>query len=149
MTGLMFASVLHVSMMAAGAERTYVEAYREMMVSGKPMVILVSTQWCAPCQQMKKHVLPEARKRGVLDQVSFAVVNPDHERDLAHELMDGGLVPQLVMYRHTPQGWRRWRLVGGQSVTSIERFIKQGLAVDMPEHQAPRRPEATSTAARH
>jgi putative sterol carrier protein len=34
------------------------------------------------------------------------------------------------MYRKTANGWRRQKLVGGQSVEAVEQFIKEGLAQD-------------------
>ena len=73
-----------------------------------------------PCQVMKKTVIPQVRKRGLLRKVAFAIVNPDRDRDLADQLTGGGPVPQLVMYRKTTKGWCRQALVGGQSVEAVE-----------------------------
>ena len=98
------------------------------METGKPMVVMVSTEWCAPCQVMKKTVIPQVRKRGLLRKVAFAMVNPDRDRELADKLIGGGPVPQLVMYRKTPDGWTRQVLVGGQTVEAVEQFINEGVA---------------------
>jgi thioredoxin-like negative regulator of GroEL len=108
----------------------YAEAHQQTMKTGRPMLVMVSTDWCAPCQMMKKTVIPQVRQRGVLGRVSFAVVNPDQDRDLAEQLTGGGPVPQLVLYRKTSHGWLRRKLVGGQSVEEVEKFIDQGLAAD-------------------
>jgi thioredoxin-like negative regulator of GroEL len=116
--------------LATDAE-TYADAHRQAN-SGKPMVVLVSTEWCAPCQKMKKTVLPEVRRRGLLKKVAFAIVNPDHNRKLARKLTGPNVaIPQLIMYRRTAKGWRRTKLVGGQSIQSVERFISQGIASDI------------------
>jgi len=34
------------------------------------------------------------------------------------------------MYRKTANGWRRRRLVGGQSVATVEKFINEGVAMN-------------------
>lgn len=131
MTSLTIVAVLQAAMMGTGSEgETYARAYREASANGVPMVVFVSTEWCPPCQQMKKHVLPEVRKRGILDRVVFAVVNPDQDRNLAQALIGGGPIPQLLMYRNTPSGWTRRQLIGGQSIGSVEQFIQQGLVAE-------------------
>ena len=89
-----------------------------------------------PCQMMKKTVIPQVRKRGLLRKVAFAMVNPDRDRELAEKLIGGGPMPQLVMYRKTPDGWTRQVLVGGQTVEAVEQFIKEGVA---PGHRGGRR----------
>ena len=129
MTTLTLAAVLHVSLMASGGD-TYADAHRKTAETGRPMVVMVSTDWCMPCQKMKNTVLPEVRKDGFLSEVSFAMVNPDRDRELAQRLTGGGPVPQLVMYRKTTDGWKRRKLIGGQSVTTVEKFIKEGLEMD-------------------
>ena len=43
----------------------------------KPMVIMVSTEWCVPCQTMKRRIIPRVRERAVFRRVAFAMVNPD------------------------------------------------------------------------
>jgi thioredoxin-like negative regulator of GroEL len=120
----------------------YTEAHQLTMKTGRPMLVMVSTDWCAPCQVMKKSIIPQVRQRGLLGRVAFAVVNPDRDRDLANRLTEGGPVPQLVFYRKTSQGWMRRKLVGGQSVEEVEKFINEGLATDeedpaMTEEAAP------------
>ena len=57
-------------------------------------VVLVSAQWCGPCQRMKKTVIPQIEKRGLFDQVTFAAVNVDRERTLARKLIGNGAGPQ-------------------------------------------------------
>ena len=149
MTNLAIASVLNAVLMATGAEgEDYTQAYRQAIASGRPMVVFVSTEWCPPCQQMKKYVLPEVHQRGILSKVIFATVNPDRERTLSQALIGGGPVPQLLMFRNTSAGWMRRRLVGGQSVSSVEEFINQGLALDAAAKEAAQQVDATKTASR-
>jgi thioredoxin-like negative regulator of GroEL len=109
---------------------SYAEAHRTTMKTGKPMVVMVSTDWCPPCQVMKRTIIPRLRQRPLFSRVAFAVVNPDREPELARELTGGGPVPQLVMYRKTRNGWRWQKLVGGQSVEAVEQFIQSAIAQD-------------------
>jgi thioredoxin-like negative regulator of GroEL len=119
-----------------GEPDTYAAAHRVTTETGKPLMVMVSTEWCPPCQTMKKSVIPQVRQRGTLDKVAFAVVNPDNDRELAQQLTGGGPVPQLVIYRRGPFGWARRKLIGGQSVEGVERFINQAIADDAAERQA-------------
>jgi hypothetical protein len=79
---------------------------------------------------MKKTVLPRVRERGLLRKVAFAMVNPDRDGELAEKLTGGGPIPQLVMFRRTADGWIRKKLIGGQTVETVEEFISEGLAQD-------------------
>ena len=132
MSSLALATVLHASLVLGGAN-SYADAHRATTETGKPMVVMVSAEWCGPCQRMKKSVLPEVERRGVLKKVAFAVVNVDRERSLARKLTGGGAVPQLIMFRRTKDGWMRRKLVGGQSVASVEKFINEGVAASEAE----------------
>ena len=127
MSGLILLSLCGAALGASDPD-SYAAAHQATMETGKPMVVMVSTEWCAPCQVMKKTVIPQVRKRGLLRKVAFAIVNPDRDRDLADQLTGGGPVPQLVMYRKTTNGWCRQVLVGGQSVEAVEQFINDGIA---------------------
>lgn len=141
MTTMLCATVMQTVLLLAGAEakapaETYAEAHRAAVETGKPIVVLVSTTWCAPCQTMKKRILPRVRAHGSFKKVAFAVVNPDEDSELAEQLTGGGPIPQLVMYRKTTEGWVRQKLVGGQTEEAVEDFIKEGLASDASEKQA-------------
>ena len=116
--------------LGASDGETYAEAHQASAKSGKPMLVMVSTDWCPACQVMKRSIIPQLRKRPVFKRVAYATVNPDQDRDLAQQLTGGGQIPQLVMYRKTPRGWTREVMVGSQSVESVESFISQGVAAD-------------------
>ena len=100
------------------------------------MVVMVSTDWCPPCQMMKKTVMPRVRERGLLRKVAFAMVNPDRDGELAEQITGGGPIPQLVMFRRTTNGWIRKKLIGGQSVETVEEFISEGLTQDAADKKA-------------
>lgn len=142
MTSLTLATLLQMSVAAVGSH-TYAEARRDTTETGKPMVVMVSAEWCGPCQAMKKTVLPQIQKRGLMQKVSFAIVNVDREGALARKLTGGGPVPQLVMFRRNGNGWLRKKLVGGQSVTTVEKFIVQGIARDEETKRAAGKKQAS------
>ncbi len=79
---------------------------------------------------MKKDVMPEIRKQGILKQVAYATVNLDKQGKLGRQLTDGGPIPQMIMYRKTRRGWLRKRLIGGQSPKTIVSFIRRGVELD-------------------
>ncbi|MCE5269605.1 MAG: thioredoxin family protein [Planctomycetaceae bacterium] len=148
MTTLLCATVVQAALLLSGADaaasETYADAHRAAVATGKPIVVLVSTTWCAPCQTMKRHTLPRVRANGILKRVAFAVVDPDEDSELAEQLTGGGPVPQMVMYHKTSQGWVRQKLIGGQTEEAVEQFINEGLASDEAEKKA----EAAKTSKR-
>ena len=135
MTAFSLAAALQVAILAPAAD-TYAEAYRLTAETGRPMVVMVSAEWCPACQTMKKKVIPKVEQRGLLGKVSFAIVNLDRQRKLGKTLTRGGPIPQLLMYRQTNEGWRLSRLTGGQSVRKVEAFIDRGLERDAAEKEA-------------
>ena len=129
MTSLTLATILQASIIAVGAD-DYAAAQRETTDTGRPMVILVGADWCPACQTMKNEVVPQVKRRGLLGRVAYAVVNLDRQKDLGQQLVADGPIPQFIMYRKTRDGWKRRRLVGGQSTETVEAFIKEGLELD-------------------
>lgn len=109
---------------------SYAKAHETTTKTGQPMVILVGAKWCPACVQMKESVVPQLEQRGSLKSVSFAEVDLDQEHELGRLLTKGGPIPQLLMYRKTKLGWRLRRIIGGQSVEKVDRFIAEGVALD-------------------
>jgi thioredoxin-like negative regulator of GroEL len=150
MSSIVLATILQTAILATGVEaesvssaetsaETYAEARRVTMETGKPVVVMVSTDWCPPCQVMKKSILPQIRALGLLKKVAFAMVNPDKDHELAEKLIGGGPIPQLVMFRKTNVCKK---LVGGQSVETVEEFITEGLTKDAVEKKSATSPKS-------
>ena len=129
MISLTLAAILHLPLLATPvdepAAETYAEAHRQTVETGRPMVVMVGAEWCPACKQMENKVLPQVRERGLLRKVAFALVDLDRERELGQKLIAGGPIPQLIAFRRTANGWEHNRLVGGQSLETIEEFITQ------------------------
>ena len=145
MTALLLAGVLQWTISAATPSESYAEARQVVEATGKPMLVMVGAEWCGPCQKMRTQILPRLRDRGALRGVAFAHVDADEQSRLAAELTGGGPVPQLVMYRKTPHGWFRRKLVGVQPVETVERFIQEGVELAAGQgEQGAGAPEPTS-----
>ena len=128
MSSLSFAVILHTSILLTGADN-YADAHKATLETGQPMVVMVGADWCPACQEMKTNVIPRIREHGLLRRVAFAVVNVDRERELGRQLTGGGPIPQLLMYRKAADGWKLRRLIGSQTVNTVESFIHEGVAV--------------------
>ncbi len=72
---------------------------------------------------MKTSTMPAVAAQGGLSNVAFAYVNVDAQHELAGQLMEGGMIPQLIMYEKTADGWKLNRLIGAQSAEAVEGFI--------------------------
>ena len=128
--------VLQAAVLATSAE-TYSEAHKATTEKGYPLVVVVGASWCPACQEMKASVIPELKRHGVLHDVAFAQVDLDEEQQLGTQLTAGGPIPQVVVYRKTPLGWRLRRLIGGHDVRTVENFIAQGVAADEKDKPQP------------
>lgn len=122
--------------LGAGDGETYATAHQETVKTGKPMLVMVSTEWCVPCQTMKRTILPQIRQRGLLRRVAFGMVDPDRDTELAHQLIGGGPVPQLVIFRKTNHGWMKQNLVGLQTVEAVEGMINEAVAANQADADA-------------
>lgn len=122
MIGITLAVLLGASDVEHGWQN-YAAAYRTVMEANRPLVVLVSAQWCGPCQLLKHTVLPDPRIRKLLKECACAIVDVDEQPRLARKLGGSGGVPLLVVYRKTKKGWKRRELRGYQSVESLQRFI--------------------------
>lgn len=106
---------------------SYNEAYAEAERHDKPLVVMIGADWCPACVQMKKSTLPQAAKDDVFQQVAFTVLDADRNADLARQMMEGGSIPQLLMFRKTADGWQREKLTGGNSASAIVSFLRRGV----------------------
>jgi len=102
----------------------YAEAYKQTTETGKPLVVLVGTEWCPGCVKMKGEVIPQMKSKGTLAQVNFAEVNAESEYELATKLVTGRSLPQLVMFVKTDTGWKKTLMTGAHSPAEVESFIK-------------------------
>jgi len=114
---------------AGDAQPTYEQAYREAQTNGRPIMVLVGADWCPGCQTMKGGVLARMMRSGKLNRVNYAVVNTDQEREMAHKLMRGGSIPQLIVFSKTGKDtWSRDKITGATSEDSVAALIDKAAA---------------------
>jgi thiol:disulfide interchange protein len=123
MVGITLAVLLEASKITHGWQ-DYTAAYREMERTGRPMVVLVTAEWCAPCQQLKHDVLPNPQIKDLLENFSCAMVDLDADPSLAQKLSGAAGVPFMAVYVPDGDGWQRRTIRGYQSVESLARFIQ-------------------------
>lgn len=127
----MTALVLWVAMAAAvTAEEplSYNDAYEAATKTKKPMLILVSAEWCPACRSMKQTTLPELQKSGKLSGVTFTIVDVDASPRLSSQLMRSTTIPQLIFFAPLSDGWKRDYLIGSQAPEQIVEMVRTGLA---------------------
>jgi thioredoxin-like negative regulator of GroEL len=116
--------LLQAAAVTAGGQ-DYATAYQTTITTGQPLVVLVGADWCPGCQQMKHSAIPQVEKLGGLSRFQFAIVNTDQQSELAGRLMQGGTIPQLILFHKTDTGWKRQQLTGTQDVSAIQAFLSQ------------------------
>jgi len=120
MLSVTVSSLLQLVMLAGPTPpANYSEAYRQSLDTGRPLVVLVGTDWCPACVQMKNNVIPQLAQDGSLRKVAFVAVNAEQDRELAEKLMTGGSIPQIIMFHKTTAGWKRTQLVGAQAPSAL------------------------------
>jgi thioredoxin-like negative regulator of GroEL len=134
--------------LGAAPEETYTEAFQTASQNGQPMMVLVGAQWCPACQQMEKQTLPQMRERGLLKRVAFALVDVDREREIGRTLTAGGPIPQLILFRRTREGWSNNRLIGGQTIPTLEQFINEEVAASEADQKVLAKSAAPAAAAK-
>jgi thioredoxin-like negative regulator of GroEL len=127
MTGLAATVLLQAALLTTGAQ-SYEEAFKEHEESGKPLLVMVGADWCPACVSMKSGTLAKMERSGKLKGVAFSMLNLDRQERVARKMMNGGTVPQLILYTKTDKGWNKQQLVGPQSEQEVQRFI--GSAVE-------------------
>ena len=126
MTGITLSLALQAAMLTSGADG-YADAYRATASNGKPLVVLVGTDWCPGCRTMKQGVIPRLLGRGKMRNVNFAQVNSDDDWNLASQLLTGDTIPQLIVFTPTENGWKRELAVGAKSDAEVEAMIDRAV----------------------
>ena len=85
--------------------------------------------------------MPRVREHGLLRQVAFAVVNPDQDGRVGQSAHRRRADPPVGHVPQDLEGLGAQKLVGGQSVETVEQFINEGLASDKAEKKAEKKTE--------
>jgi thiol:disulfide interchange protein len=103
----------------------YFTAYKNAQSGNKPMLVLVTAEWCPPCQVMKATTIPQLMQRNAFSQFNYATVDLDEEERLARQLIGDRGVPQLIMFEKQNGEWVRRYLRGIQTAETVEAFVAQ------------------------
>jgi thiol-disulfide isomerase/thioredoxin len=140
MSGLAMGMVLQAALLVSGAD-PYAEAREAHLKDGKPFLVLVGADWCPGCVTMKNSTIPAMIRAGQLKGVHYATVNYDENPARARALMQGNMLPQLMIFSKTPDGWHREQITGPTSSTAILGMMQRAIAA-----QAPKKPATTTVA---
>lgn len=103
----------------------YKTAYERAQAGNRPLLVLVTAEWCPPCQRMKSTTMPELLSREAFKDVHYATVDYDRDAELAKQLIGGRGVPQLLMFEKREGKWVRRYMTGYKSADVVQAFIAQ------------------------
>lgn len=105
---------------------TYADAFKKAKIGDKPLLVLVTADWCAPCRQLKESTLPTLFQRDTFRNFHFAMMDYDKEPEIAAELIGDRGLPQLIMFEKSNGKWLRRTINGNKgihSVYTVESFV--------------------------
>ena len=103
----------------------YFTAYEKAQKGDKPMLVLVTAEWCPPCKVMKSTTIPQLMQRNAFSKFHYATVDLDGEKRLARQLIGDRGVPQLIMFEKQNGEWVRRYLRGIQTPETVQAFVAQ------------------------
>jgi thiol:disulfide interchange protein len=123
--------LLMLAAQAANAQEPtdYRTAYNRAKEGEKPLLVLVTADWCPPCQIMKKTTFPKLMEKKAFDKFNFSKVDLDKEEKLGRQLMGNQGIPQLIMFEKQGDKWIKRNLVGIQTPEQIEAFLYQASSI--------------------
>jgi len=98
-------------------------AFQELIASGKPVLVDFTATWCGPCKMMAPVLEQVKRKLG--DQLTIIKIDIDRSPQTAASYQIQG-VPTLLLFR---DGRLQWRKSGVMTMQALLGEIDQYLAV--------------------
>ena len=114
----------------------YKTAYQRAEKGDKPLLVLVTAEWCPPCQLMKKTTIPDLLKKQAFKDCHWASVDLDKEKTLAKQLIGQRGVPQLIIFEKRDGKWIRRYLRGFKTPQIVEAFVAQSPLIRTAEAPA-------------
>ncbi len=103
----------------------YKTAYQRAQAGDKPLLVLVTAEWCPPCQNMKQTTIPQLMQKSAFKDFHYSTVDLDKDSKVARQLIGNAGVPQLIMFEKQNGKWLRRRLPGYKTVEIVEAFVAQ------------------------
>ena len=95
------------------------QEFKELINSGKPVLVDFFATWCGPCQYMLP-ILEEVKGR-VGDKAEIIKVDVDESPQIASEYQIRG-IPTLILFK---DGVAKWRQSGIVQARELERIIDE------------------------
>ena len=130
MMGPTLALMIQAVLLSPGAD-DFGQAYEVAKTQKMPMLVLLGADWCPGCQTMKNTTIPQLQRTGKLRNLAYAYVDIDRQPELAKKIMQGGTVPQLILFVPDSAGWRRFQVTGAVPPRQVESMISN--ATHLPE----------------
>lgn len=128
LSSVLVAALLTVAGTSPGVQN-YAEAYRKSQVEGKPLMVIVSAQWCPACHTLKDTTIRDLEASGQLNDVNVAIVDRDAEPELARQLMREQKIPQIIVFAKSDSGrWERSQLIGYQPQGPVRSLIRSAMS---------------------
>lgn len=112
----------------------YKTAYNNAQAGDKPLLVLVTAEWCPPCQALKRTTLPELNKKEAFQNFHFSVVDLDADEKVGRQLIGDRGVPQFIMFEKVGDQWIKRHVAGYQTVAQVEAFMAQAKKIRLAEN---------------
>jgi thioredoxin 1 len=91
-------------------------SFRELLQSGKPVLVDFSAEWCGPCQMMPP-ILKEL-KTAMGDKVTIVKIDIDKNPDLSRQFAVQS-VPTLMLFQDSQVKWRQSGVIPAKQIQQI------------------------------
>jgi hypothetical protein len=78
---------------------------------------------------MKADTIAPMKRAGDLNEVVFTQLDKDAQPELANQVMQGKVLPQLVVFCESESGWKRFSLTGMQSERRVKELLRKASEV--------------------
>ena len=105
--------------------------YEAMFLSGKdfrPVVVIITSDGCPPCEKLKSEWLPKTK---ILEEEQARIVHLDRDKDrkIVNRIADVGMkesvkVPQIQIIRFVDNKWQQFGKVGYTNFIATESWVR-------------------------
>jgi thioredoxin-related protein len=90
---------------------TYGEAIQKSQQENKPLLVIVSANYCAPCQVLKRNVIKPMLDSGELKEVYVSYVEEEKDKELFDKLLgENKSIPKIIIYHKKNDKWFRGKV---------------------------------------